>query len=144
MTSAVKTKVSVAASVGSALALSASQFMASGTTVSIPYSFVSNLSSTSLDSSKIKQSSLTIGAAFHRTWSAEANIRFKELARKEVMGDVTPSEWAELDSLAALRRQAKFPLSADQILWQRKQSALTQNLLEALKEYVEFHNNPPS
>ena len=144
MVSAVKAKMSVAASVGSALVLSASQLVASGTTLSIPYSFVSNLPSTSLDSSKIRQSSLTIAAAFHRTWGADANIRFKELARKEVMNDLTPAEWAELDSLAALRRQAKFPLSADQILWQRKQSALTKRLLEALKEYVEFHSNPPS
>lgn len=144
MTSTVKAKVSAGVGMGSALMLTASQLVASGTTLSIPYNFASNSSSTAFNSSKIQQSALTIGAAIHHTWGAEANIRFKELARKEMMNNMTAVEWAELDSLAALRRQAKFPLSADQILWQRKQSALTQKLLEALKEYVDFHNTPPS
>ena len=133
----------MAATVGSALALSACQMMASGTTISVSYSFVSNSPSTTFDSTQVERSSLTLGPAFHRVWGADANIRFKELARKDVMGDLTPAEWAEFDSLAALRREAKFPLSADQILWQRKQNALTDKLLEALKEYVEFHKNSP-
>jgi len=144
MTSAVKAKVSVAASIGSALALSAGQIMASGTTFSFPYSFVSNSPSTTFDSSNIVRSSLTLGPTFHYAWGAEANIRFKELARKEVMDELTPVEWSEFNSLAALRRQAKFPLSADQILWQRKQNALTEKLLEVFKEYVEFHKNSQS
>ncbi len=58
------------------------------------------------------------------------------------MGQSTPEEWAELDTLMALRREAKFPLSADQILWQRKQKSLTDNLLIALQKYAEFHELP--
>jgi hypothetical protein len=140
--STVKAKVSVAASVGSALMLSATQAMSSETKLSLPYSFVSNSITTLWDSSKVQSSSSILGHVVHQTWSAQANIRFKELARKDVMDELTAREWAELDSLSALRRQAKFPLSADQILWQRKQKAVTENLLNALKVYVEFHDFP--
>ena len=140
----VKTKVSVAASMGSALVLTAGQFFASGATISVSSGFVSNLPTTTADISAIHRSSLSLGTAFHRTWNADANIRFKELARKEVSGDLTPAEWAELDALSDVRRQAKFPLKADQILWQRKQAAATEKLLAALKEYVELHKYPES
>lgn len=138
--STVKARVSAAASVGSALLFSAAQAMSSETKLSIPYSFVSNSTTTLLDSSSIQRSSQALSSVVHQNWSAQANIRFKELARKDVMDQLTAREWAELDSLSALRRQAKFPLSADQILWQRKQKAVTENLLNALKEYVEFHD----
>jgi hypothetical protein len=136
----VKAKISVGASVGSALMFSAAQIMSSDATVSLSYNFVSNSSAVFLDSSKIQTSSLFLGSIVHQKWGAEANLRFKELASKDVMDELTAREWAELDSLSALRREAKFPLSADQILWQRKQNALTDKLLSALKEYVEFHN----
>lgn len=138
--SAVKAKVSVATSVGSALLLSATQVMSSPTTISFSYDFVSNTNTTFWDPLSAHSSSLVLGPVVHQKWSAQANLRFKELARKDVMDQLTASEWAELDSLSALRRQARFPLSADQILWQRKQNALTDKLLSALKEYVEFHN----
>jgi hypothetical protein len=137
---AVKAKVSVAAGVGSALMLSATQVISSGKTISLSYSFVSNSNTSLWDSSNVQSSSLVLGQAIHQQWSAQANLRFKELARKDVTDQLTAREWAELDSLSALRRQARFPLSADQILWQRKQNALTDKLLSALKEYVEFHN----
>lgn len=138
----VKAKVSVAASIGSALVLSATQAMSSETKLSLPYSFVSNSTTAIWDSSKVQSSSLALGQVVHQKWSAQANLRFKELARKDAMDQLTAHEWAELDSLSALRRQAKFPLSADQILRQRKQKAVTENLLNALKEYVEFHDFP--
>ena len=138
----VNAKISIAASFGSAMMLSASHSISSPTTFSISYHFVSNSTTASWESSTIQSSSVLLGPVVHTRWSAEANIRFKELARKDVMGELTAREWAELDSLLALRRQAKFPLSADQILWQRKQNALTDKLLSALKEYVDFHNLP--
>ena len=136
----VKAKVSVAASVSSVLILGATQVLSSETTISLSYSLVSNSNTAFWNSSNVQRSSLVLGPVVHQKWSAQANLRFKELARKDVMDQLTAHEWAELDSLSALRRQAKFPLSADQILWQRKQNALTDKLLSALKEYVEFHN----
>jgi hypothetical protein len=138
----VKAKISVAASVGSALVLSATQVMSSGASISISSNIVSSSSNTFWNSSNIQRSSLSLNSVVHQKWSAQANIRFKELARKDAMDELTAREWAELDSLSDLRRQAKFPLSADQILWQRKQKSVTQNLLNAIKEYVEFHDFP--
>ena len=140
--SSVKTKISFAASVGSALMLSAPRMMSTETTVAYQCNFVSNSSATIWDSSKFSQSSLILGPNVHEKWGAATNIRFKELAHKDVMDQLTPSEWAKLDSLSALRREALFPRNADQILWQRKQNAITDKLLSALKEYVEFHNFP--
>lgn len=136
----VKTKVSFAATVGSALVFSAAQAMSSETSFSLQYSYVSNSTAILWNSSSVQCSSLAVYPTLHQKWGAEANIRFKELANKYAMDQLTAREWAELNSLSDLRRQAKFPLSADQILWQRKQNALTDKLLSVLKEYVEFHD----
>jgi hypothetical protein len=136
----IKAKVSAAASVSSALVLSTTQVIACERTISVPYNLVSNSNTTLWNSSNVNSSCLVLGPVFHQKWTAEANLRFKELAHKDAMDQLTAREWAELDSLSALRREAKFPLSADQILWQRRQNALTEKLLSALKEYVEFHN----
>jgi hypothetical protein len=74
------------------------------------------------------------------TWSADKNIRFKELARDEALRELSIEELAELDSLTRLRRFAKYPRSAEEILWQRRQQNLTRALVRALQEYVEFHH----
>ena len=72
-------------------------------------------------------------------WDASANIRFKELAREEALRDLTAAEIFELEELTRLRRIAKYPRSAEEILWQRRQQKITDTLLDALKDYVDFH-----
>ena len=72
-------------------------------------------------------------------WSAEKNIRFKELANKEVLDTISNEESKELDTLIRLRRSEKYPRSADEILWQRRQQKTTRKLVEILREYVELH-----
>jgi hypothetical protein len=72
-------------------------------------------------------------------WTAEKNARFKELAREEAIRDLPLEELAELDFLARIRRGEKYPRSADEILWGRRQEKLTLGLVNALEAYVEFH-----
>ena len=72
-------------------------------------------------------------------WSAEHNARFKELARREALEELSIEELAELERLTNLRRFEKYPRSADEILWQRRQQKLTRGLVDALQAYVEFH-----
>jgi hypothetical protein len=134
-------KLSVAVGVASALVIGALPAISSRTVLPIKCSFHSNSTKTSCSLLGSQSSGIQIGKALHRRWSAEANLRFKELARKDAMDQLAAQEWAEFDSLLALRRDAKFPRSADQILWQRKQKAVTENLLNALKQYVEFHDH---
>ena len=75
-------------------------------------------------------------------WTAEKNARFKELARDEALRDLSVEELAELESLTRLRRLEVYPRSADEILWQRRQTRLTQGLVQALEAYVDFHETP--
>lgn len=72
-------------------------------------------------------------------WDPGKNGRFRTLAKKEALSELTPEEAVELESLTQLRRQEHHPRSADEIIWHRRQQKLTRTLLEALKEYVEFH-----
>src|ERR1035437_7549620 len=84
-------------------------------------------------------SGATISCIDADAWSAKKNIRFKELARDEALRELSIQELAELDSLTKLRRFAKYPRSAEEILWQRRQETLTRTLVQALEDYVEFH-----
>jgi hypothetical protein len=87
---------------------------------------------------------VSVQAANLDHWSAEKNARFKELSRNEALRELTIEEQAELESLTRVRRFEKYPRSADEILWQRRQQQLTRSLLQALHEYVEFHETPRS
>lgn len=73
-------------------------------------------------------------------WGALANARFKELSREEALRDLSAAETLELDELTRLRRMAKYPRSAEEILWQRRQQKVTDALVNALKVYVDFHH----
>lgn len=72
-------------------------------------------------------------------WDAQNKSRFKELSRREAMGSLNTTELEELEMLSSLRRANNFPRSAEEILWQRRQSKLTRTLVDALQEYVKFH-----
>jgi len=75
-------------------------------------------------------------------WSATKNARFKELARNEALTGLSIEDFAELETLTRLRRFEKYPRSADEILWQRRQQKVTRGLVEALEAYVHFHETP--
>jgi len=72
-------------------------------------------------------------------WNAEKNWRFASLAKKEALESLSIEEQLELDRLTNLRRTEKYPRTADEILWQRRQQRLTHGLVEALEAYVSFH-----
>jgi hypothetical protein len=72
-------------------------------------------------------------------WTAEHNARFKELAREEALRELSIPELAELESLTRRRRFKKYPRSAEEILRERQQQKLTRSLVQALKDYVRFH-----
>jgi hypothetical protein len=137
MSSVTKT-FSIAIGVGSALVLNTASGISNETRISISYSDSSN-SPAIRSPSTGETSSLELMRKPHRKWNADANIRFKELARKDALEELTAEEWMEFDLLSTIRREAKFPKSADQILWLRKQKAVTQELLAALRKYAEFH-----
>jgi hypothetical protein len=72
-------------------------------------------------------------------WSAEKGQRFRELALNESLGELSIADMAELEALTHLRRSEKYPRSADEILWHRRQQNVTKSLVQALQTYVEFH-----
>lgn len=82
---------------------------------------------------------MTVEIPTPERWSAEKNARFKELACMEALGDISVEGLAELESLTRIRRFARYPRSADEILWHRHQQNLARRLVQALKDYVEFH-----
>lgn len=138
----IKTKVSVA--VGSALMINAIGGMSSGMKHTVEFGFFSNSTVGISHISDIRSSSLILESKQREGWTAQKGLRFKELIRKNAAGQISIPELAEFKSLSALRRREKFPLNADQILWQRKQDIITDKLLSVLKEYAEFHNIPSS
>ncbi|HZQ46074.1 MAG TPA: hypothetical protein VFC07_03605 [Verrucomicrobiae bacterium] len=137
-----QTRVSLALGVTSALIANTLSATSNSATISVPQDFVSSAHTQFQTTRPVATSSTTLSIRMRRRWGAAENIRFKELAHKDAIGPLTATEWAELNALMALRRETKFPLSADQILWQRKQKYLTDNLINALKKYVEFHELP--
>lgn len=72
-------------------------------------------------------------------WNAEKAQRFKDLSRIEALGVLTVKELAELEALTRLRRFTKYPRTADEILWNRRQNSVTSGLVQAVQKYVEFH-----
>jgi hypothetical protein len=120
--------------------------MCSTLDTSVQIAAQSNIPEVSIDKSGGSSSgvSLTAGIVDVERWSAEKNVRYKELSRNEALGQLSVEELAELDSLTRLRRFKKYPRSAEEILWQRHQQKLTRNLVQALQTYVEFHETSRS
>jgi hypothetical protein len=72
-------------------------------------------------------------------WSEAEQIRFRELAIEEAVGELPPEELVELEQLTALRRAFEHPRSGDEILWEFEQRRRTRDLLQTLRRYVEFY-----
>lgn len=75
-------------------------------------------------------------------WNSEMQTSFHALAVKEALGNISPEEKSRLDELAATRRNLKNPRTGDEVLWEYQQRRLTNDLLNSLKRYVEFHEGP--
>jgi hypothetical protein len=75
-------------------------------------------------------------------WTKAMARRFRELTRKEALGTIAPQELNELEQLSHDRRNLQYPRPADEVLWEINQRQVTSNLVQALKEYVHFHQAP--
>jgi hypothetical protein len=96
------------------------------------------------DLNTVSNESVTFAPQMPDRWDAEKGMRFKDLAQKEAVGDISVEELVELDFLSVLRTRHKNPMKADEILWQRRQRSLTRAMIDSLKQYVEFHHVPRS
>lgn len=72
-------------------------------------------------------------------WTKAMAKRFSELARKEALGSISDEEMMELEGLTHDRRNLEHPRTADEVLWEVNQRHVTANLVQALKDYVQFH-----
>ena len=75
-------------------------------------------------------------------WTKAMAKRFRELAKKEALDTITGEEVVELERLTHDRRHLQYPRSAEEVLWECDQRQITANLVQALKDYVEFHTPP--
>ncbi|HRT10329.1 MAG TPA: hypothetical protein P5233_18255 [Candidatus Paceibacterota bacterium] len=73
-------------------------------------------------------------------WTKSMARRFRELARKEALGELNEDEAAELERLARERRELQHPRTVEEVLWETKQREVTGKLVQALRNYVEFHH----
>jgi len=99
----------------------------------------SNFAGVSPESFNLGGSDAAVEAVVTQHWSAEMAQRFKDLSRVEALGELTIQELAELETLTRLRRSTKYPRTADEILWSRRQNSVTSGLVMAVQKYVEFH-----
>jgi hypothetical protein len=75
-------------------------------------------------------------------WTMALQKQFKKLAVKEALEKISRQEADRLEQLTSMRRAYQSPRSADEVLWEYEQRQLTQQLLETLKNYVEFYEGP--
>jgi hypothetical protein len=133
-------KTQVSAIVGSAMMAGAASLNTSGRSVNVSAEFVSNTALVTTDFSSGNTSSTVLARKAEAEWTATSGIRFKQLIRKKALDDITIAELVEFKTLSELRSKTLFPLSADQILLQRRQRNAAARLLEVVKEYAESHN----
>lgn len=72
-------------------------------------------------------------------WTKGMAKRFADLVRKEALDDLDAGEAAELERLTRDRRDLQHPRTVEEVLWETKQREVTGKLVQALREYVEFH-----
>jgi hypothetical protein len=72
-------------------------------------------------------------------WTRAREQQFTKLVEKEAIGKLTVDEKAEIERLSFLRRGLKNPRTGEELLWEYEQRKITRNLVEALTQYVHFH-----
>ncbi|MBN8246254.1 MAG: hypothetical protein J0L84_02280 [Verrucomicrobia bacterium] len=65
-------------------------------------------------------------------WRKGDERRFRELARREAVGEITLAEARELEELAQARQELMFPRSADQILEEIRRRDAVAKLIQAI------------
>lgn len=75
-------------------------------------------------------------------WTKAMTKRFRELTRKEALGTIAATELNELEQLTRDRRNLEYPRPAEEVLWEVGQRQVTAKLVDALRDYVEFHQAP--
>jgi hypothetical protein len=73
-------------------------------------------------------------------WTEVSEKRFRLLATSAALGSLTPEQAQSFKSLQDERRRLLNTRPPDEIIWEYKQNRATQNLINALSEYVELFN----
>lgn len=77
-------------------------------------------------------------------WTQKLEVRFRRLAEDKALNQLSIKAMVEFEKLMALRRQLKNPRTGEEVLREYKQRMVTRNLVNALTQYVEFHQLPNS
>jgi hypothetical protein len=81
-------------------------------------------------------------------WTRRLENRFAQLAAKEALGDLNSEEERDLEFLTLWRRVLHHPMDTQEIIWRFRDQKNLQTLLQALANYVSFHeirrDNPKS
>jgi len=72
-------------------------------------------------------------------WTAELELRYRDLARLEALNALSPTEAKELLDIEALRCRLVYPPVYDEIVRNRKQQAALSKLFEAVKELLQTY-----
>jgi len=77
-----------------------------------------------------------------QAWGDETGERFDVLARKEALGSISQSEYAELETLSRNRRSVRQARSGLELIEAYRRSMHIAGMLDALESYVEFEKRP--
>ena len=72
-------------------------------------------------------------------WPRNTEPRFRNLVAKAALETATADEKSELSALTVFRRAERNVRPLEQILWEDRQQRLTENLLKALRELIDFN-----
>jgi hypothetical protein len=72
-------------------------------------------------------------------WTQSSQNRYLALVKAEAVGKLPPQERKELENLQVQRRRLHHPRSPEEIVWEYRQQSVTEKLIEALHEYVQFY-----
>jgi hypothetical protein len=77
-------------------------------------------------------------------WDNAAKKRFKVLAIREALGEISAEEQIELEALNRLRTRKESAVDPEQTLKEYRQRMLARQLMTILEKYVEFYGPPES
>jgi gamma-glutamylcysteine synthetase len=93
-------------------------------------------------SSQQKTNQNSSGVAELGEWSPKLEARFRRLAEDKALKTLSLKGKVEFEKLMQLRRQLKNPRTGEEILREYEQRKLTRDLVNALSQYVKFHQVP--
>jgi hypothetical protein len=72
-------------------------------------------------------------------WTPKLEAKFYRLAENNALNRLSLEHKVEFEKLLAIRRLIKNPRSGEEVLAEYQQRMTTRNLVQALTQYVEFH-----